>query len=73
MRHTILIVLAVLLVQGCSAGINQSRIEKNKEIASKLTVGTQKSDIIKTLGNPIKKEGDYIDFYTISPWVIAAL
>ena len=65
MRKIICICLTLILLQGCSEIINQKRVDNIKKKYSMLIAGTPRSDIIKSFGNPIEKEGDYIDYYTL--------
>ena len=65
MRKSIFICLAIFILLGCAQIINKIRVDNINKKRSMLIAGTPRSDIIKTLGNPVIKEGDYIDYYSL--------
>lgn len=64
-KTVVLIMVLAFLVQGCAAGIAHHRQTKKREIWSKVTVGTKRKEITKTLGKPIESEGKFIDRYSV--------
>ncbi|MFH1241299.1 MAG: hypothetical protein V1689_02950 [Pseudomonadota bacterium] len=60
-----LILIAILLSQGCSAYIVHKRNEKRNQIDSKLSIGTPRSEILDLLGEPVRKDEELIDLYSV--------
>ncbi len=60
-----LILIAILLLQGCSTYIVHQRNQKRSEINSKLSIGTPRSEILALLGEPVTREEGLIDLYSV--------
>ena len=67
---TSLMCMAVMLfmlasIQSCSVAISHHKHNERKEVYSKLTIGTPRAEIMKTLGDPDKRDGEYIDLFSV--------
>ncbi len=58
--------MCILLLQGCSIMISKEREWRRTEIYSKAKVGATRSEMIKILGEPFKREEGNVDHFNVS-------